>query len=79
VYTCVICLSDKGDPTDTLERYSFLVLELMEVCSRHEVHFIADEVYALSVYDDTNNQFVSVLSLLPQARQRLLIFFSVTN
>jgi aspartate/methionine/tyrosine aminotransferase len=54
-------------------------MELMEVCSRHEVHFIADEVYALSVYDGTNSQFVSVLTLLPQARQRLLSLFSVTN
>jgi hypothetical protein len=58
--------------TVKIERYPFLVMELMEVCSRHEVHFIADEVYALSVYDDTNSQFVSVLSLLPQARLRLL-------
>jgi aspartate/methionine/tyrosine aminotransferase len=56
-------------------------MELMEVCSRHEVHFIADEVYALSVYDDTNTNslFVSVLSLLPQARQRLLSPFYVPN
>jgi aspartate/methionine/tyrosine aminotransferase len=43
------------------------VVELMEICSKYEVHLIADEVYGLSVYDETQAQFSSVLSLRNEA------------
>jgi bifunctional pyridoxal-dependent enzyme with beta-cystathionase and maltose regulon repressor activities len=43
------------------------VVELMEICSKYEVHLIADEVYGLSVYDETQAQFSSVLSLMNEA------------
>ena len=39
-----------------------LVLELMEVCRRHSIHFISDEIYALSVFDQSA-VFSSVLSI----------------
>ncbi|XP_023336360.1 probable inactive 1-aminocyclopropane-1-carboxylate synthase-like protein 2, partial [Eurytemora carolleeae] len=37
-----------------------LVHEIMRVCSKHGVHIISDEIYAMSVFDGT--QFNSVLS-----------------
>jgi len=39
-----------------------LTIALMEVCKKHQVHFIADEIYALSVFDSSAT-FSSVLSL----------------
>jgi len=39
-----------------------LTLSLMEVCKRHQVHFISDEIYALSVFDPCVT-FESVLSI----------------
>jgi len=39
-----------------------LTLDLMEVCKEHKVHFISDEIYALSVFDSSAT-FSSVLSL----------------
>lgn len=49
-----------------------LVLELMEVCKRHSIHFISDEIYALSVFDQSA-EFSSVLSIpigsLPDPRR----------
>jgi aspartate/methionine/tyrosine aminotransferase len=39
-----------------------LTLQLMEVCSKHQVHFISDEIYALSVFDQSAT-FTSVLSI----------------
>ena len=40
-----------------------LMLELMQVCAQHQVHFISDEIYALSVFDQNSRDFQSVLSL----------------
>ena len=39
-----------------------LTRSLMAVCAKHQVHFIADEIYALSVYGNRND-FKSVLSI----------------
>lgn len=39
-----------------------LAQNLMKICAKHEIHFISDEVYALSVYDK-DIKFKSVLSL----------------
>ena len=41
-----------------------LTLELMKVCARYQIHFISDEIYALSHFapDSQENQFQSVLS-----------------
>jgi len=39
-----------------------LTISLMEVCKKHEVHFISDEIYGLGVYDPSAN-FDSVLSI----------------
>jgi len=39
-----------------------LAVQLMEVCKKHKVHFISDEIYALSVFDSSTT-FSSVLSL----------------
>ena len=39
-----------------------LTIRLMEVCKRHEVHFISDEIYGLSVFDPSAS-FDSVLSI----------------
>jgi hypothetical protein len=61
-YSCIVRV--KKIPTPLC----ILVLELLEVCSKYSVHFISDEVYALSVYDNTITQFESVLNLLTQAR-----------
>ena len=45
------------------EVYSINVaLELMKVCAKFEMHFISDEVYAMSVYDN-DVQFKSILSI----------------
>lgn len=43
---------------------SQLVLQLMEVCHRNGLHFISDEAYALSVYEQ-QTPFQSVLNLSP--------------
>ncbi|XP_063594441.1 1-aminocyclopropane-1-carboxylate synthase-like protein 1 [Penaeus indicus] len=45
-----------------------LLTDLMGVCARHEVHFISDEIYALSIFTDEDEPssrppFHSVLSL----------------
>ena len=39
-----------------------LTQELMKVCAQYKIHFISDEVYALSVYDK-DTTFKSILSL----------------
>ena len=41
-----------------------LTLELMEVCAKYKIHFISDEIYALSHFaqDREENPFQSVLS-----------------
>ena len=39
-----------------------LTLNLMEVCNKHKIHFISDEIYGLSVYDSAV-KFESVLSI----------------
>ena len=39
-----------------------LTISLMEVCKKHEVHFISDEIYGLSVFDPSAS-FDSVLSI----------------
>jgi len=44
-----------------------LTLSLMEVCRKYKVHFISDEIYGLSVFDQSV-QFESVLSI---PRERL--------
>ncbi|PNF40153.1 hypothetical protein B7P43_G09761 [Cryptotermes secundus] len=41
-----------------------LVLQLMEVCHRHGLHFISDEAYAMSIYEP-QTPFQSVLNLSP--------------
>ncbi|XP_042239117.1 1-aminocyclopropane-1-carboxylate synthase-like protein 1 [Homarus americanus] len=46
-----------------------LLTQLLDVCARHELHFICDEIYALSVYGE-NAVFQSVLTLdLPDPRR----------
>lgn len=45
-----------------------LLSDLMDVCARHEIHFISDEIYALSIFTDEDEPssrppFRSVLSL----------------
>lgn len=37
-----------------------LTLDLMKVCAKHKIHFISDEIYALSVYDEKTT-FESIL------------------
>ena len=37
-----------------------LTMELMRVCAKHQVHFISDEIYALSIFDKSE-EFESVL------------------
>ena len=39
-----------------------LTISLMEVCKKHKVHFISDEIYALSVFDPATT-FDSALSI----------------
>jgi len=39
-----------------------LAISLMEVCRKYKVHFISDEIYALSVFDP-NSKFESILSI----------------
>merc|ERR1719350_491095 len=39
-----------------------LTLQLMRVCHRHGIHFISDEIYALSIFD-SEEKFNSVLSI----------------
>ncbi|KAG9237073.1 1-aminocyclopropane-1-carboxylate synthase [Amylocarpus encephaloides] len=38
---------------------------LMAFCERNKLHMVSDEVYALSVYDEGENGFVSALSVKP--------------
>ena len=37
-----------------------LTMELMRVCAKHHVHFISDEIYALSIFDKSE-EFESIL------------------
>lgn len=39
-----------------------LLTQLLDVCARNEIHFIADEIYGLTVHDE-NTEFRSVLTL----------------
>ena len=52
------------NPSNPLgEVYSLeLALELMKVCAKFQMHFLSDEVYAMSVYD-TQTKFKSILSI----------------
>ena len=55
-----------------------LALSLMEVCKKYKVHFISDEIYGLSVFDQSVN-FESVLSIpRDQVKPRLSGIFSVS-
>ena len=41
-----------------------MTLDLMRVCAKYKVHFLSDEIYALSVFGaDDGEQFESVLAL----------------
>ena len=42
-----------------------LTIKLMEVCKKHKVHFISDEIYALSVFKKST-PFESILSIPPE-------------
>ena len=55
-----------------------LMLSLMRVCAKYNVHFISDEIYGLSVFDPTA-KFDSILSIpkekvRAEQRQQNLIF-----
>ena len=39
-----------------------MAIRLMEVCKKYKVHFISDEIYALSVFD-RSVKFESILSI----------------
>ena len=45
-----------------------LTISLMKVCRKYKVHFISDEIYALSVFDPSA-KFHSILSI-PKAEVR---------
>ena len=50
-----------------------LVMDLMKLCHKYKIHFVCDEIYALSVYG--NARFTSVLSFSrEQAREELNIW-----
>ncbi|XP_064120214.1 1-aminocyclopropane-1-carboxylate synthase-like protein 1 [Macrobrachium nipponense] len=53
-----------------------LMMELLNVCAKYEVHFVSDEIYGLSVFEGT--KFTSLLSLdIPDpSRTHLLWGFS---
>jgi xeroderma pigmentosum group C-complementing protein len=37
----------------------------LRFCQKYQIHLISDEVYALSVYDDDDSGFISILSINP--------------
>ena len=46
------------------EVYSLdLTIELMKVCAKYELHFIVDEIYALSIHNHEKGSFQSVLTI----------------
>ena len=47
------------------EVYSLdLTIQLMKVCAKYEVHFIVDEIYALSIHNQNcKDSFQSVLTI----------------
>ncbi|QKX61154.1 uncharacterized protein TRUGW13939_08301 [Talaromyces rugulosus] len=45
-------------PRETLEAF-------LRFCQKYQIHLISDEVYALSVYDDDDSGFISILSINP--------------
>ena len=40
-----------------------LTIELMKVCAKYELHFIVDEIYALSIHNHEKGSFQSVLTI----------------
>lgn len=55
-----------------------LLHDLMDVCAREKIHFISDEVYALSVFDE-GPKFRSVLSLEAPDPERTHVIWSFSK
>lgn len=41
------------------------IIELMKLCDRERIHLISDEIYALSVFQESGTPFTSLLSIPP--------------
>ena len=52
-------------------------LKLMKICAKHQIHFISDEIYALTIHNskkkDEFKRLVSTLLSLPTAQFLILI------
>ncbi|XP_045601332.1 1-aminocyclopropane-1-carboxylate synthase-like protein 1 [Procambarus clarkii] len=55
-----------------------LVAQLMDVCARHQIHFISDEIYALTVFDE-DSTFRSALTLDLPDPHRTHILWAVSK
>lgn len=55
-----------------------LLHDLMDVCAREKIHFISDEVYALSVFDE-GPEFHSVLSIEAPDPERTHVIWSFSK
>jgi len=58
----VLFLCNPGNPQGRCYSSSTL-RKLLHFCTRHGIHLVADEIYALSQFDGDSNPFSSVLSI----------------
>ena len=74
--TKLFMINNPSNPTGML--YSKEELQaLADVCVKHDIYILADEIYYCLVYD--NKQFVSIASLGPEVKKRTILINGVSK
>jgi len=68
--TRAIVINSPSNPTGALYAQSDLI-EVLDVCRKHDLWVVADEIYSKLVYDGL--EYTSVLSLAPDMSERIVI------
>lgn len=74
--TKLFMINNPSNPTGMLYTKDEL-MALMEVCVKHDLYIIADEIYYCLVYD--NKEFVSIASLSSEIKKRTIIINGVSK
>lgn len=75
-HTKAIILNNPSNPTGMLYSRSELE-EIVEICKKHDIYIISDEIYSGLVYD--NKEFVSIATLSQDAYERTIIINGVSK
>ncbi len=74
--TKILILNNPSNPTGMLYTRRELE-ELAEVCVKHDIYVLSDEIYYRLVYD--GNEFVSFASLGPEVKERTILINGVSK